>query len=442
MQIKLKKKKVVFPVLLCCVLAVSGQPNLAENARATADTSHKDYPATGAIDGNRADWTGWGFPTVDNGEPLLGVQRWDMYSGKGTTQGQELGYLPGEQGFLKPEEWHDRAPFFCRRTADVDWIEHPENAGPLWFNYPFDQQLLQEAMDQEIDFATDAGIDFFIFNGPTRTLYANGWELHNNLDAYLNNQREDKIKFVFALYGHEAIDYGRSKVNLMLDEIVAYMQLPSWQKVLGNRPLVPVLWPLQFESMLVSQADEEERMTLSEFVDLIRTRVMAAGLENPYIIAQEINRSYQHSSTFQSAGFDAFTDYQGGYGGAEATRDQGPSYASATQELIQTYENSFLGAMPFIPPMPVGMYAWPRATSDIYYHYREPLQGDIADRIEQTFGFLKSHPEQCDAQVVFSYSWNEHSEGGWLCPTMGESPDYIPVTTLLDEVAAARKSIR
>ena len=33
------------------------------------------------------------------GRPLLGVIRWDMYSGKGPTQKQELGYLPGEQGF-------------------------------------------------------------------------------------------------------------------------------------------------------------------------------------------------------------------------------------------------------------------------------------------------------------------------------------------------------
>ena len=46
--------------------------------------------------------------------PLLGVQRWDMYSGKGATQAQELGYLPGGAGFLKPEGWHFRAP--CHLT--------------------------------------------------------------------------------------------------------------------------------------------------------------------------------------------------------------------------------------------------------------------------------------------------------------------------------------
>jgi hypothetical protein len=109
--------------------------------------------------------------------------------------------------------------------------------------------------------------------------------------------------------------------------------------------------------------------------------------------------------------------------------------------MIQNYRDNFLGKMKFIPPMPVGMYAWPRADSEIYYHYREPLPGDLADRISQTFEFLKSHPEECDAKVVFSYSWNEHSEGGWLCPTMGSSPDYTPVTNLLDEAAEALQII-
>ena len=31
--------------------------------------------------------------------PLLGVQRWDMFSGKGATQEKQLGYLPGGPGF-------------------------------------------------------------------------------------------------------------------------------------------------------------------------------------------------------------------------------------------------------------------------------------------------------------------------------------------------------
>ena len=84
------------------------------------------------------------YATGKRTRPLLGVQRWDMFSGKGSTQEKQLGYLPGGPGFLKDSQWHDRLPFFCRRTEDVDWVEHPDDAGLVWFNHPFSQQLLQE----------------------------------------------------------------------------------------------------------------------------------------------------------------------------------------------------------------------------------------------------------------------------------------------------------
>ena len=371
--------------------------------------------------------------------PLFGVQRWDMYSGKGATQSQELGYLPGEQAFLKPEEWHFRAPFFCRRTIDVDWVDHPEGAGPIWFNYPYSQRVLQEAMDQEIDYATEAGIDFFIFNGPTRTLFNNGWELHNNLDAYLQNERKDKTKFVFALYGHEAIKYGRSKVNSMLDEIIPYMQLQHWQKVKGNRPLIPVLWPLQFESMLQEQTSSSERMTLNEFVELVRSRVTEVGLENPYLVAEEISKTYQSKVRLAGAGFDAISDYAGAYGGSVSPRDQGPSYVTATETMLQEW-NKFLDPdIEFVPPMVSGWYNWPRAENESWYHYQDPLPGELSTRIAKTFDFVNQNIERCKAQVVFAYSWNEHSEGGSLCPTMGDAPNYNPVTKWLEEAALVLK---
>ena len=67
--------------------------------------------------------------------PLLGVQRWDMYCGNGATHQQELGYLPGKQGFLKDPKWHDRAPFFYRLTKDVEW-KYPKNQKPEKPNQP------------------------------------------------------------------------------------------------------------------------------------------------------------------------------------------------------------------------------------------------------------------------------------------------------------------
>jgi len=384
----------------------------------------------------------------ENGRrPLLGVQRWDMYSGKGATQKQELGYLPGKQGFLEDPAWHARAPFFCRLTEDVDWVAHPAEAGPLWFNHPFSQELLQKSMDQEIRYAYNAGIDFFIYNGPARKLIAKGYELKNNLDCHVASDIPEagKMKFVWALYGHGTIHYTRSKVAAMMDETIEYLKMDNWQKVMDKRPLVIVLWPERFRSDLEG-ARGAERMTGREFVAYIRARVKAAGLKNPYIVGARVPaRAYEHVDSLKKDGYDTFMDYAGGYGGEVAERDKAPTYAEATKELVNTYESKFLNqGLPFLPPCTSMQYPWPRALDkktgtpqDRWYHYQWPKQGDLAARVEAVFDFVAAHPKDCEAHVVTMYSWNEHSEGGGLCPTMGKSPEYKPVTKWLDEVAAA-----
>ncbi|MHC4248798.1 MAG: hypothetical protein ACYS9X_06685 [Planctomycetota bacterium] len=383
----------------------------------------------------------------ERGRPLLGVQRWDMYSGKGATQQQELGYRPGKQGFLKGPEWHDRAPFFCRLTEDVDWVDHATDAGPLWFNYPFSRRLLQRSMDQEIRYAHNAGIDFFIYHGPARKLYANAWELKNNLDCHMASRIPEarKMNFVWALYGHGAIHYTRSKVAAMMDETMEYVRMPNWQTVLGGRPLVIVMWPERFGSDLKA-AKGNERMSGAGFVEYIRARVKATGLRDPYVVGCVTPaRSYRHAQLLRRDGYDAFMDYSGGYGGSVARRDKAPTYAEATEELVRTYRREFLNrGLPFIPPCTSMQYPWPRALDkktgkpkEKWYHYRWPKKGDLAARMGAVFDFVATHPKACEAQVVAMYSWNEHSEGGGLCPTMGRPPEYRPVTTWLDEAAGA-----
>ncbi len=382
--------------------------------------------------------------------PILGVQRWDMYSGKGDTQQQELGYLPGKQGFLKPAEWHSRAPFFCRLTKDVKDVTHPPDAGPLWFNHPFDKKLLQSAMDQEIRFAHQAGIDFFVYHGPARKLERNGWELKNNLDAHMESTIPEakQMKFTWALYGHQAMGYTRSKVALMMDETLDYIKRPNWQTVMNGRPLLIVMWPDNFKTQLES-AEGDERMTGNEFVTYLRKRVVDAGLKNPYIVGMAVPaRSHERAKDWKTEGYDAFSDYAGGYGGATAKRDEGPSYAEATDALKKAWKENFTGkALPSIPPCSSMQYMWPRAFShktgkpvDKWYHYRWPENGDLTARVRAALDFVAAHPKDCEAQAVIMYSWNEHSEGGGLCPTMGSPPDYKPDTRWLDEVATALRS--
>ena len=72
-----------------------------------------------------------------------------------------------------------------------------------------------------------------------------------------------------------------------------------------------------------------------------------------------------------------------------------------------------------------------------WYHYRWPEKGDLEARVRVVMDLVATHPKDCEAQAIIMYSWNELSEGGGICPTMGKPPGYRPDTQWLDEVAMA-----
>ena len=66
-----------------------------------------------------------------------------------------------------------------------------------------------------------------------------------------------------------------------------------------------------------------------------------------------------------------------------------------------------------------------------WYHYQNPLVGEISERVKKTYEFIEQNKQKGCTSIVISYSWNEHSEGGAINPTMGSSPDYRPNTRWL-----------
>jgi hypothetical protein len=120
-----------------------------------------------------------------------------------------------------------------------------------------------------------------------------------------------------------------------------------------------------------------------------------------------------------------------------------PSYKSATEGLLHAYRSAFDTAakqsnLSYIPPMDNQFYQWPRALANTTWAYELPEPGDVADKIKRVFDIVRARATTwCEAQVVFMYSWNEMSEGGGLCPTMGMDTARKPVTGQLDEVAGA-----
>jgi hypothetical protein len=392
----------------------------------------------------------WSFRTDNPGinRPTIGVIRWDMYSGMGATQAQELGYLSGGSGFLAPTQWNWRAPFFCRYTNDVTWVDHVANGavGPLWFNSEQEFSLTQEAMEQEIAFAgtADAGLDYWIFGTLPASAGANGWGVYWNLDAFLESERRLEINYAL-MYRLDSVG-GWAQFDLAVEELVWHAKQPNYQTVLDGRPLIYFIDYKIMSVHLGDPADGSTVVNLAAAVQLIRDAFVADGLPEPYLVASAVPAHAQTESNWiNGAGFDAGSDYWGGYGGSNPPPADDPAYASwiprpfsemgAMQEPRWNLSKSVLGE--FIPNAPCGVDARPRYEGGFGgaggYGYPEP--GDLTALVNRVFDWVDAN--QVEANTCVMYSWNEHSEGGALNPLIGESPDYIPDTSLLDEVSAA-----
>lgn len=78
--------------------------------------------------------------------PLVGVIRWDGYSGGNITKGQEFG------SFLNPIDYRWKAPWYTQLNV---------NSEPLFIDSSLTAR--QQRMDSEIELAADAGIDYWAF---------------------------------------------------------------------------------------------------------------------------------------------------------------------------------------------------------------------------------------------------------------------------------------
>ncbi len=232
----------------------------------------------------------WSFRTDDpaRNRPSIGVIRWDMYSGKGATQAQELGYLPGEQGFLAPTEWNWRAPFFCRYTNDVPWIDHAANGatGPLWFNHPFEFSRTQDATEQEIAFVgtAGAGLDYWIFG--TAPAHTGGWGLHWNLDALLESERQLEINYAM-MYRMDAFD-SWDELDKTIVEMIWQAKQPNYQTVMNGRPIFYLIHYTEFSETMGDPADGSTVANLTAAVQLMRDAFAAEGLPDPYLVASAV----------------------------------------------------------------------------------------------------------------------------------------------------------
>jgi hypothetical protein len=322
---------------------------------------------------------------------LVGAIRWDAWHGPASEVGLAV------EKTLAPAHWHHRLPFYGKVVG--------ENAVEARGN-------TQEIMDQEIAYAHAAGLDYWAF-----VVYPEEEALSLGLHQYLSSAQKSQVNFCLNLQGGWEAGGGPSAWREKVRRYVSYFKEPTYQTVLGARPLIylysveGLVGPGHFETW------EDARAAFDE----LRMAAKAAGVGNPYIVAQGWSPETLKEQTEQ-LGLDAIGAYAS-TAGAKA----GP-YASLAAHTERWWDAFRATGCEVAPLVSAGWDMRPRVETpvpwvkdgDIEKYYEAPTPEELSAHLKKAVDWSKANPDAAKAQAVLIYAWNEFDEGGWLCPTLSE----------------------
>jgi hypothetical protein len=306
--------------------------------------------------------------------PIVGAIRWDAWAGGPVTKQVER--------TLGPAKYHDRLPWF----AEVVGENEVRILGGR-----------QPVMDREIEFAANAGLDYWAF-----LVYPQQNTMSVPLALYLKSPARKRIAFCLIL--HNTLKSPDALWPKERDRAVGLLRQPGYQTVLDGRPLVYAFVGREFP--------------FGRFAEF-RAAAKEAGL-NPYCVFMGWNPQDDYLRVSEK-GFDAVSAYAMG------------SDQSRFANLAATVERRYWQAaarakVPCIPLVTTGWDKRPRQDHPVSwekghsYHTQKVFPSkatpaEIAAHLRRALAFVKAHPKVCPASAIIVYAWNEHDEGGWLCPT-------------------------
>jgi len=269
-------------------------------------------------------------------------------------------------------------------------------------------------MDQEISYARGAGLDYWAF-----LTYPEGDAMSSALDRYLHSVRRAEIGFCLIL--HQTLGVPEARWPRERDRTLQLLKESGYQKVHG-RQLV-YTFGLQTGLPII-------RARLDDLTGAAK----GAGMD-PYYVYMGWNpsRDYQNHS---GDGFAAVSAYA--HPGAEPNFAE---YLAAFEK--QSWGNAQAHQTPYVPLVTTGWDKRPRQDHAVSWEKNPDYAKqatfpatatpeEIAAHLRRALRFVEAHPFVCAANTIIMYAWNEHDEGGWLCPTW--TPSGEPDTSRLDAI--------
>jgi len=306
--------------------------------------------------------------------PIVGAVRWDAWLPKTNSVGAQVARSLG------PNKYHFRLPYFaiCNGDNDVD--------------FPTPSQAI---VDAEIQYAKYAGLTYWAYvyyedsgvnsNGTLKV------GMDNALDLHLSSSHTNDMNWCYI------VEQGRL-TSANIPQMVTRMKLSNYQTVAGGHPLFYL-----FSSGSWTAAQ----------VNLLKTAVANAGLPTLYLV-------YMGGASTMAAtlGCSAVSSYCTG-----GTSDQ--TYAKLASNEVSNWNSWKSSGYKVIPIVTTGWDNRPRIDNPVSWTtpganswVPTATTAEIANHLNEALSWTASNQTTDESNAILMYAWNEHDEGGWICPTV------------------------
>lgn len=343
-----------------------------------------------------------------NTRPIVGAIRWDAQVGDLYSYGTE------ENVMLSPLGFRNRVPFYAQ--------VHEDGSVDLDATDP-------SYMEKEIVYASDSGLDYWAFlTYEDNTEEHWGYGLGIQLKNFLQSPNRDEINFTVILADKNNIGDNEAEWPRWFSRYTKYLKYSNYQTVLNGRPLVYTF----------RYADWDKS---AKFLELFLKTCEESDLPKPYIVDLHWNNTL-------TAGADAMSSYANGVYRPELQLETILPYDEQIAYDAQKWKSRIEQGTPQIPIVTSGWDGRPRLavrkdkeTKRIYNPVVDTATPQkLAENLRNAIQFVEANPENCEANAILIYGWNEFSEGGYICPVLqeyGSTERLDAIRTVLDQRATA-----
>ncbi len=299
----------------------------------------------------------------------VGAIRWDAWYGH---DGVTNSVISEVEKTLSPLEFHFRAPFFAEIT---------ESGGIVIPEYD------QEIFDKEMEYAIESGIDYFAFYW-----YDNAMGTARKL--YQTSKYNDKVKMCIMFGGGNGDAEQHQEMAKLLKE-------DYYMTVLNGRPL-----------MYYDCSYEEAKTSIAYYRGLCEQ----LDIPEPYAVCTKANADKAKLAVADAIGDYAISN--------NSLNIPFKTLAANTEKRWMSHQRS---GFQYVPIVTTGYHLLPRFKNQVHWMTIEndkvadyATAEEISAHLTNALNYMQDPEviERTKANTVLIYAWNEHDEGGWICPTL------------------------